>query len=240
MPTMRPYYRFMRFLSQGGFALYFHGRVFGRENVPLTGGVVLATNHQSFFDPLSATCALHREGNYLARDTLFRNRWFGRLIRSVNAFPVKLGAGDIGAIKEILRRLKAGKLVTVFPESTRTRDGSIGPINENTMALAKRAGAAVVPAVIDGAFESWPRTSLLPSPSTVYVTYAEAIDAGQVRDWTCEKIAQTVSVRMNAAMRASRAKRRRAAADSWRHTRPERMDRLSREKTDGHECHPLP
>ncbi len=225
MPTMRPYYLFMRFLSQGAFALYFHGRVFGRENVPLTGGVVLATNHQSFFDPLSATCALHREGNYLARDTLFKNRWFGGLIRSVNAFPVKLGAGDIGAIKEILRRLKAGKLVTIFPESTRTRDGSIGPISENSMASAKRAGVAVVPAVIDGAFESWPRTSTFPRPGIVYVTYAEAIDPGQVRDWSCAKIAQTVSDRMEVAMRASKAKRQRAAADSWRHPRPERMDR---------------
>ena len=215
-PTMRPYYRFMRFLSQAAFVSFFHGRAFGSENVPLTGGVLLACSHQSFFDPLSATCTLQREGNYVARDGLFKNPLFARLISSVNAFPVKRGMGDIGAVKEILRRLKAGKLVTVFPEGTRTQDGSIGRINANSMGLARRAGAAVVPAVVDGAFEAWPRTQFLPRPLTTYVCYAEQISPDQVRAWSNERIAQVVSERMNAVLEVVRAKRRRATAPSDR------------------------
>lgn len=205
---MRLYYRFMRCLSQLAFVLYFRGRVFGLRNVPLKGGVVLACNHQSFFDPLSATLAIHREGNYMARDTLFTNPLFGRLIRSVNAFPVKRGAADVGAVKEILRRLKDGKAVLVFPEATRTRDGRIGPINVNSMALAKRAGAAVVPTVVDGAFEAWPRDRLLPRPRRMYVTYAEPITPEQVQDWPAERIAETVAARMRSALEESRRRRR--------------------------------
>lgn len=212
---MRPYYRFMRFLAQSAFALYFHGRAFGRENVPASGGVLLACNHQSFFDPLTATCALHREGNYMARDTLFRNLLFGRFISSVNAFPVKRGAGDVGAVKETLRRLKDGGVVTVFPEGTRTRDGSIGRINANSMLVAKKAGAAIVPTVIDGAFEAWPRTQFAPSPRRVYVTYAEAIRPEHMRDWSGERIAEVVAQRLLAALARSHSIRKRADAWSW-------------------------
>jgi len=204
---MRLYYLFMRFLSQSAFMLYFKGRAFDRENVPLAGGVMLVCNHQSFFDPLSSTCALPREGNYMARDTLFGNRWFGGLIRSVNAFPVKRGAGDVGAVKEILRRLKAGKLVLVFPEGTRTRDGSIGRLNANTMGIARRARAAVVPTVIDGAFEAWPRIRLLPHPWATHVGYGEAITPREVQEWSNERIAEVAAERMAVVQRELRARR---------------------------------
>src|SRR4030095_8197153 len=123
---MRIYYRILRYFAQMLFTLYFRGRVFGLKNVPNEGGVLLACNHQSYFDPVSVTLPLYREGNYMARDTLFVNPHFKRLIESLNAFPVKRGASDVGAVKEIMRRLKDGKIVVVFPEATRTRDGEIG------------------------------------------------------------------------------------------------------------------
>ncbi len=207
---MRLYYRFMRFWSRVAFVLYFRGRVFGLRNVPTAGGVLLACNHQSFFDPVSVGVALPREGHFMARDTLFRNPFFKRLIESVNAFPVKRGVSDVGAVKEILRRLKDGKLVVIFPEATRTRDGSIGEINVNSLALAKRADAAIVPAVVDGAFEAWPRTQVLPSPRVISMTYAEPITAQQVREWPLEEIAEAVRTRMMNAQAAARTRRRQA------------------------------
>jgi 1-acyl-sn-glycerol-3-phosphate acyltransferase len=212
-PTiMRPYYRFARYVSQMGFVLYFRGRVFGRHHVPRTGGVMIACNHQSYFDPISASMALPREGNYMARDTLFTNPLFGRLIASLNSFPVKRGVGDVGAVKEIMRRLKAGKLVVVFPEATRTRDGLIGTINPNSMAIAKKSHAAVVPTVVDGAFEAWPRTQLLPRRVVMYVTYAQAVSADEVQEWPIEQIAETVARRMKESLERSRRLRRFAIA----------------------------
>lgn len=208
---MRPFYRFMRAWSQTFYALYFRGRVFGVRNVPRTGGVLLACNHQSFFDPVCSCLALPREGNFMARDTLFLNPFFRRLIVALNAFPVKRGAADVGAVKEILRRLRDGKLVVVFPEATRTRDGSIGEINPNSLLIAKKAGVAIVPTVIDGAFEAWPRTQLLPGPGRIYTTYAEAITPQQVTNWSMEKIAETVSERLTRTLGRSQARRHRAA-----------------------------
>ncbi len=206
---MRLYYLVMRLFCQLAFVLYFRGRVFGRSNVPQVDGVVLACNHQSYFDPASAGLALPREVNFIARDTLFLNPFFGRLISSVNAFPVKRGVADISAVKEMLRRLKAGKLVLVFPEATRSHDGAIGRINPNSLAVAKKAGVPIVPAVVDGAFEAWPRDRLLPRPRSMHVTYAEPLSVDQVEQWSVEELAETVAERMAVALRDSAARRRR-------------------------------
>ncbi len=207
---MRPYYRFLRYVAQMVFLLYFRGRVFGLSNVPASGGVLLACNHQSFFDPIAATLALQREGNYMARDTLFDNPIFRRLIESLNAFPVKRGAADVGAVKEVLRKLKDGRVVVVFPEATRTPDGSIGTINANSMAIAKRAGAAIVPTVVDGAFDAWPRTARFPRPRMIYVSYAAPITFDQVRVWPVERITDTVAERLRLTLEDSRRKRHKA------------------------------
>jgi 1-acyl-sn-glycerol-3-phosphate acyltransferase len=208
--VMRPYYRFLRFMAQWLFALYFRGRVFGLRNVPVEGPVLLACNHQSYCDPVCAALPLYRELNFMARDTLFANPLFRTLIESLNAFPVKRGVADVGAVKEILRRLKRGKQVIVFPEATRTRDGSIGAINPNSLLIAKRASAVIVPTVIDGAFEAWPRTQALPSPRPIYLTYAEPVTAEQVREWPIEQIAEVVSQRLRQGLARSRQMRRRA------------------------------
>lgn len=208
---MRLYYRFLRLLAQALHVLYFQGRVFGISNVPDSGGVLLACNHQSYFDPVLVTLPLYREGNYMARDTLFRQRHFRMLIESLNAFPVKRGAGDVGAVKEILRRLKAGKVVVVFPEGTRTVDGNLGEINSNTLLIAKKAGVAIVPTVIDGAFDSWPKGQLLPAPARMYVSYCEAILPDQVEKLTIEEITSIVSQRLHEQYAISRRMRSRAA-----------------------------
>lgn len=209
---IRPIFRFAQLLSHIAFVSYSRGRHFGLKNVPTSGGVLLASNHQSFLDPISTTCGLPREGNYMARDTLFKNPWFGRLIRLVNAFPVKQGEGDIGAVKEILRRLKDGKLVLVFPEGTRTRDGSIGKINANSMSIAKKAKASIVPTVIDGAFEAWPRSQCLPRPGNTHVTYAKAITPEEVAQWPATEIARVVAERMAEAMAQSKLRRQKTRA----------------------------
>ncbi|MFN0134751.1 MAG: lysophospholipid acyltransferase family protein [Phycisphaerae bacterium] len=178
---MRPWYRFCRFFCHAAFLLFFRGRVFGSRRVPLTGGVVLVCNHQSFLDPVLATLALQRECHYMARDTLFKNGRFRWLIESLNAFPIKRGTADIGSIKETLRRLKAGALITVFPEGTRSPDGSVLPMQSGVVLIARKAGVPMIPTLILGAFEAWPRHAKLPRPRPVIVAYGEPLTAEQIK-----------------------------------------------------------
>ena len=204
---MKPFYRFMRFLSRTSFSMYFRGRAFDADRVPCSGGVLIVSNHQSYFDPVAVGQALPREISFMARDTLFRNPIFGRMIRALNAFPVRRGAADVGAVKEILRRLKDGWAVVIFPEATRSPDGRLGEINPNSLAIAKRANVPIVPTIVDGAFEAWPRSQRFPSPKPFYVWYAEPITADEVRDWSLERITEEVVRRMQATLDASRARR---------------------------------
>jgi len=138
--------------------IFFSLRVFGRENVPGEGGVLIASNHQSFLDPILIGVGLKRQIHYMARRSLFKNILFRGLIKSLNAFPVKRKGTDVAALKKAIALLRRGEVVLLFPEGTRTRDGTIGPIEHGFGMIARRAGVPLVPAVIDGAFEAWPRT----------------------------------------------------------------------------------
>lgn len=142
------------------------------------------------------TLALYREGNFMARDTLFVNRHFKRLIESLNAFPVKRNTADVGAIKEIIRRLRDGRVVVTFPEGTRTEDGSIGQLLEGSLMVAKRAGATIVPTVIEGAFEAWPKGAKLPSPGRVSVAYGKPIESASTEGLSVEALTGLVRERM--------------------------------------------
>jgi len=194
--TMRPGYRVCRWLAQLLYVFIFRGRVFGTARVPRTAGVLLVSNHQSFLDPLLATLALPRECHYMARDTLFRRPLFRRIITYLNAFPVKRATADLGAIKETLRRLKAGALVLAFPEGTRTEDGSVGPMHAGVVLLARKARVPIVPTVILGAFECWPRTAKLPRPHPVVVAYGDPLVPHEHPDWSADQCVALVRSRI--------------------------------------------
>jgi len=163
---MRLWYKFWQVASMVVFCGFFRVRVFGRENVPLTGPVILLCNHQSFLDPILCGLGLQRELDYVARDSLFHNRWFGKYISSLNAFPIQRDRADVAAIKLIIERLKNDRAIVLFPESTRTPDGKIRPIKSGFELIARKSRATTVPVVVDGAFEAWSRHQRLPAPGS--------------------------------------------------------------------------
>lgn len=170
-PVMSGFYRGCRLAAQMLFNYVMRGRVFGTHHVPRTGGVLLLSNHQSFLDPVLATLAIPRECHFMARDTLFGKPGFDWLIRRLNAFAVKRGTADLKAVRETLRRLKDGNVVLAFPEGTRTEDGRVGQLRSGAVLIARKARVPVVPTLILGAFEAWPRTSKLPYMQPVVVAY---------------------------------------------------------------------
>ncbi len=177
--AMRPRWRFWRVVARTLFFAIFRGRVLGLRNVPRSGPVLLVSTHQSVMDPVLASLAFDRECNFMARESLFEHKLFAKLIGGLNAFPVRRNTADMRAIKETLRRLKAGRMILVFPEGTRTTDGRIGELQPGVAAIAKQAKATVVPTLIEGAYEAWPRDAKLPRLSKVVVRYDEPITPDQ-------------------------------------------------------------
>lgn len=176
---VRFFYRFSRYYCRLTFLLAFRGQVFGARRVPQRGGVLLACNHQSFLDPILAALPMSRECAFMGRDTLFANPAFRRLIESLNCFPVKRGTADVGAIKESLRRLKQGYALVTFPEGTRSSDGSIGPMMPGSILIARKARVPIVPTLISGAYECWPRDAVWPRLGRIIVAYGDPITPEQ-------------------------------------------------------------
>lgn len=161
------------------FIVVYRVRHRGIGRVPKTGGVLLVANHQSFFDPpLIGGCLTTRDTDFLARGGLFKFKPFAWFITKLNATPIRQGAGDTGAIKEIIKRLNEGKAVVVFPEGSRTPDGSIQKFERGISVLLKRAHCVAVPVGVAGVFDVWPRHRKLPRLFTkpVAVVYGEPID----------------------------------------------------------------
>ena len=155
------------------YATYFRWRVFGAENVPSSGGVILASNHASFLDPPLVGSGLRRDINYLGRESLFRYPGIGALLRSWNSVPVDRDGGGAKGLKIILGRLLAGGGIILFPEGTRTRDGRLQPARSGIGLIVIKSQAPVVPVRTFGTFEAYGRNQKFPRPKKVAVKYGE-------------------------------------------------------------------
>ena len=171
------------------YATYFHWRVYGAENVPLTGGVILPANHASYLDPFLIGSGLKRAINYLGRESLFRFPGVGALLRSWNAVPVDRDGGGAKGLKTILNRLLNGGGIILFPEGTRTKDGKLQPARSGIGLTVIKSTAPVVPVRVFGTFEAYGRHITIPRPYRVTVKYGKPMnfEALRAEAQTCDK-----------------------------------------------------
>jgi len=137
--------------------LFFHFRVIYRERMLQSGSVILAMNHQSYLDPPLAGTACDRAVYFLARRTLLDVPLLGWLLPKLNVIPVNQEGIDRSALKGLIRVLKAGNAVLVFPEGSRTVDGNLQPAEPGLGLVIAKTLAPVVPMRIFGAHEALPR-----------------------------------------------------------------------------------
>ncbi|KPJ55680.1 MAG: hypothetical protein AMS16_03855 [Planctomycetes bacterium DG_58] len=165
------WYTFLQFWAQLLFSVLFGIRVYGQRNVPTIGGVILASTHQSYLDPVLVGLGLSRQIHIMARENLFDRTLFRWLIESLNAFPVERGSADFAAVREGIKRLRDGHLLVLFPEGTRTRTGKIGKLHPGLGLVAYRSGVPVVPVTIEGALRCWPRGRRIFRPGRIRVMF---------------------------------------------------------------------
>jgi 1-acyl-sn-glycerol-3-phosphate acyltransferase len=137
--------------------LFFRFRILHRERMIQSGPVILAMNHQSYLDPPLAGNASDRPIYFLARRSLLKVRLLGWLLPKLNVIPVDQDGIDRSALKALIRILKAGDAALVFPEGSRTLDGSLQPALPGLGLIIAKTLAPVVPMRIFGAHEALPR-----------------------------------------------------------------------------------
>ncbi len=143
-------YLVARAILQPFFRVYFRMERIGREHVPSSGPVIIASNHRSFMDPFVIGMMLRRPTYFVAKTELFHNRFVAWLLSSLGAFPVDRGNGDRDAMTTARAILERGDVVVIFPEGTRTRPGPLGTPKRGVGRLALETGAPVVPIALVG------------------------------------------------------------------------------------------
>lgn len=137
------------------------------ERIPATGPVILAANHESIWDPFILGVATPREIHYMAKSELFGPRLLGKVMRSLNAFPVERGGGDQAAMSEAGRLLAGGAVLGIFPQGTSKPERQIG-WHRGAARLALATGAPLVPIRLIG-------TRRVPRPTRVRIVVGEPI-----------------------------------------------------------------
>ena len=175
-------YHFFHIMIRPIFKSFFKFQVFGSENVSPTGGVMLMINHASYLDPIFIGAAVSRNLHYMARSTLFKPGIIDKFLRSLNAFPVHLGSPDRTAIKRALQLLEDGNLLLIFPEGTRSIDGSLAKAQDGVGFMAYRTKANVVPIYLSGTYKAWPRGSKMIKTAKVTVSFGKPLDMSVYRN----------------------------------------------------------
>lgn len=149
-------YTFGYWLSRISLKSMFWLKVVGKENLPRKGGCIIASNHLSYLDPLVVGASCPRQIHYMAKKSLYRNRLFAKLLTSINTFAVSESGVGLDAMKESLKKLSEGKVVGLFPEGARSKDGRLQAAKWGVGFLALKSGVPVIPARIIGTDQALP------------------------------------------------------------------------------------
>ena len=194
---MSVFYRFAQLISFFYFKAFHRFKVYGLDNIPSSGPFILASNHQSFFDPPALGCRLPRNLHYFARDSLFF--WpLGILIRNLNSIPVNRSTLDIKTLKQVLSVLKQGNPLLVFPEGTRSPNDQLKSGKKGIGLLLAKSGVPVVPAKVIGGYKVLGRGMILPRiGKQLVIKYGPVVnmkdlDPGKADSRRYEVIAQRV------------------------------------------------
>ncbi len=139
----------------------------GRQNIPpeSAGGIIIASNHQTYIDPVWICIPLSRRVRYLAIEKAFHWPVIGSVIKYLGAFPVKQTDGlSVSTIKVALRSLREGAAVIIFPEGEREfADGKLLPFKQGAARLAVQAGVGILPVTVSGGDRIWPQGQKYPN-----------------------------------------------------------------------------
>ena len=200
-------YTLGRALFRFFFRFFCRWEVVGRDNLPARGGVILAPNHISYLDPPAAGSAVRRPVYFMAKRGLFSLPLLRTLLPRVHAFPVSRGTPDRKALRTAQELLKAGEVLVIFPEGTRSRDGKLLPPELGIALLALRAKVPVVPMALIGTNRVMPFDSFLIRPAKIKVRvgkplYFEAKPGNLTDRARLQAVAETIISAIEELMRA--------------------------------------
>ena len=165
--------------------LFFPLRIIGSEKIPKEGGVIIAANHLSYLDiPLlgySINKTTRRHADFMAKKELFAVSILGFLFRKLSSFPIDREKVDRAGLREAVKRLQSGRMVAIYPEGTRSRDGRLHAGKPGVGMIVRMSGKKVVPAAIQGTDKALPPGRWLARPNPVTIKFGRPLDFGDIK-----------------------------------------------------------
>ena len=178
MSRRRPTYYFAQGVLRLVIRCLFAVDVRGRERVPRDRQLIVASNHQSNFDPPLVGSWLPVELFIVAKRQLFENRFLGAVIRYFNAIPIDREGSDRKAMNRLAGLLKEGRNLLVFPEGTRSRDGKLGKARAGVGMLAAGCNCDILPVLVLGSRQ---KARFLRHRPSLLLEYGHPIPAKEIR-----------------------------------------------------------
>ena len=167
------------------------------EHIPQTGGLIIASNHQTYADPFWISCPVHRPIRYLAWDAAFNWPFVGTMLRLFGCWPLQLEGSDPAPIRRSLQWLREGGAVVIFPEGGRGEpDGSMRKFKAGAVRIALESGAPILPVTIRGGHRVWPPGARLPRLKPVEVIYHPLFTLGHNSDEETRAFARAETARL--------------------------------------------
>ncbi|MCH7687088.1 MAG: 1-acyl-sn-glycerol-3-phosphate acyltransferase [Planctomycetes bacterium] len=170
----------IRFFLTPFFKVWLRYEVRGLEKIPASGGALLLLNHQSHLDPLLIQSGMSRPVSWLARDSLFRIPVIGWILKGTYVLPIDRESAGASSIRKAVQYMQFGFMLGMFPEGTRTRDGSVGEFKPGFVALIRRGNVPVYPVGIAGSFDAFPRNAWFIRPKRVRVVFGDPLTSEEI------------------------------------------------------------
>ena len=199
-------YYIFRELFRIVFILLGHLRIYGRENIPRTGGFIVAPNHTCYLDPPLTGCGCPRKIHFMAKSELFENRFFGKLITRLGTFPVHRCTADREALRTAHELLMAEKGLLIFIEGGTSKDnGRIQSPELGAAMIAARAGVPIIPCAIINADKMLPPGAKKLHRTRLIVAFGEPVvierpESGKPDRASLQNASETVMRRIAALM----------------------------------------
>lgn len=179
-------------------------RLTGVENIPLSGGLIIAANHQSYIDPFAISVPIKRPIRFLAWNEALNWPFLGKVMRGLGAWPLQIEGSDPGAIRRSHQWLRQGGAVMIFPEGGRgLPDGSMIRFKAGAVRIALEARVPLLPVTIRGAHRVWPRGKLFPGLGKIEVIYHPLFEPQPQPDEDARACARRESQQLAAIIRSA-------------------------------------
>lgn len=157
--------------------LFFKFKATGRENVPNKGPFIMVSNHMSYSDPVVMGVACHTVPlAFIAKRELFDAPFFGLWVKAVGCISIERFSGSSAPLKKALKKLKEGGAIGIFPEGTRSRDGSLQSAQPGIGIIAAKSKATLIPMHISGTDKALPVGRRFPRLCPIKANIGPAID----------------------------------------------------------------